>query len=115
MFCFPDLPRHPALLHSILFTSQAFYDRSRGLPYGKVAQLHLAKTLYHLQKSLCDSHEATVDSTFVVVLSLATAAAILGDFDTVQKHMGGLYQMVELRGGLQAFGKGSMIEHKTRR
>ncbi|KAH6900766.1 hypothetical protein B0T10DRAFT_36862 [Thelonectria olida] len=115
MFCFSDFSRYPGLLHAILFTSQAFYDLSLGLPYGKIAQLHLAKTLYHLQRSLSDKNEATADSTLTVVLSLATAAAILGDLETVKKHMSGVCRMIELRGGIKTIERGSMIEHKARR
>jgi hypothetical protein len=115
IFCFSDFPRYPALLHAILFTSQAFYDLSLGLPYGKTAQFHLAKTLYHLQKSLADKNEATADSTLTVVLSLATTAAILGDLETVKKHMAGLCRMIELRGGMKSLEPGSMIEHKAER
>ncbi|KAI5467777.1 hypothetical protein BGZ63DRAFT_35931 [Mariannaea sp. PMI_226] len=115
MFCFSDFPRHPALLHSILFTSQAFYDHALGLPYGKTAQLHLAKTLFHLQKIISSDEEATSDSTLAVVLSLATAAAILGDIETVKRHMSGLCRIIEMRGGLESFEQGSMVEHKSER
>ncbi|CAM1508640.1 Fc.00g054880.m01.CDS01 [Cosmosporella sp. VM-42] len=50
-----------------------------------------------------------------VVTSLATAAAMLGDLETAQKHMDGLHRMIELRGGLKCLGNRSMIEHKAQR
>ncbi|KAK7433157.1 hypothetical protein QQZ08_000088 [Neonectria magnoliae] len=115
VFCFSNLSQHPALLHSVLFTAQAFSDLSLGLPYGKIAQAHLAKTLYHLQQSVQNSDEATTSSTMVVVLSLATAAALLGDVQSAATHMKGLHRMIELRGGLKTISKGGMLEHKTQR
>lgn len=115
MLCFSNFSQHPALFHSILFTSQAFWDLSLGQAYGNTAQFHLAKTLFHLQQSLQDDNEATTTSTMTVVISLAAAAAILGDLETVEKHMNGLRRMIELRGGLHTLREGSVVEHKAQR
>jgi hypothetical protein len=85
-----------------------------GQPYSTTAQLHLAKALSHLQRSLDDQKEAVELSTMAVVASLAMAAVIAGDLSTAAKHMDGLHRIIELRGGLQSLGPDSMIEHKAR-
>lgn len=114
LFCFANLIHHPGILHSTLFATQAFHDLTTGQAYGTVAQRHLAKALGLLQKSLDDPKEAMELSTMAVVTSLAMAAVIAGDLETAAKHMDGLKKMVEIRGGLQSLGTGSMIEHKAR-
>ncbi|KAH7151901.1 hypothetical protein B0J13DRAFT_251043 [Dactylonectria estremocensis] len=114
MLCFDNFSQHPALLHSILFTAQAFCDLSLGHVYGKTARFHLAKTLYHLQQCIQNDREATTESTMTVVMSLASAAAILGDIESLGKHMDGLHRMIEMRGGLSALDSG-VIKHKAHR
>ncbi|KAH7161360.1 hypothetical protein EDB81DRAFT_784556 [Dactylonectria macrodidyma] len=114
MLCFANFSQHPALLHSILFTAQAFCDLSLGHIYGKTARFHLAKTLYHLQQCIQNDREATTESTMIVVVSLATAAAILGDIESLGKHLDGLHRMIEMRGGLHALSDG-VVKHKAQR
>ncbi|KAF7562841.1 hypothetical protein G7046_g1284 [Stylonectria norvegica] len=115
LFCLSNLSRHPAMVHSLIFTTQAFHDMSVGPTYGKEAQFHLSKTLYYLQESLNDSELAISNSTMAIVTSLATAAVMVGELDTAKKHMDGLYRIVQLRGGLKSLGEGSMTEHKAQR
>lgn len=115
MFCFTDLAQSPAMVHSMLFTAQAFRDVMLRMPIGEVAQVHLSQSLHYLQQSLNDTDFATSTTTMAVVTSLATTAAFFGEFDTAKKHMDGLYQMVNLRGGLGAFGSGSMVAYKAQR
>ncbi|KAL2194216.1 hypothetical protein P885DRAFT_43506, partial [Corynascus similis CBS 632.67] len=114
LFCFANLIHYPGILHSILFTAQAFHDVATGRPYSTVALHHLAKALRLLQESLNDCKKAVDISTMAVVTSLAMAAAITGDLETAAKHMDGLKKIVELRGGLQSLAMASMIEHKAR-
>lgn len=103
------------MIHSILFTAQAFRDAMLQDPCGEVARYHLAQCLSYLQQSLDDEKNATTDTNMYVVVSLATSAAFLGDLESAKKHMDGLYQMVRLRGGLASLGPGSMLEYKTQR
>jgi len=112
LFCFADLNMHPALIHSMLFTAQAFRDTTLGYTLNNTAQFHLAKSLRYLQQSLDDKRESTSYPTLIVVTSLASAALMLGDLESAQKHMNGLQRILELRGGLHSLGKGSMLEHK---
>ena len=99
----------------MLFTSQAFGDVAQGLPFGVIAQHHLALALHHLQIAISDSQKSIDNATLIAVTSLATTAAILGDVEAAQKHLAGLHRMVQLRGGLQTLEKGGMVEHKAQR
>ncbi|KAI6779227.1 uncharacterized protein J7T54_007754 [Emericellopsis cladophorae] len=115
MLCFPALASNPALLHSVCFFAQAFHDTSKKSSLSPLAQTHLTMALVYLQKSLVDSVAATSEATMSTVVSLATAAAILGDLDSLQKHVDGLSRMIELRGGLDTLEPGNFIVLKATR
>ncbi|KAF4466207.1 hypothetical protein FALBO_6944 [Fusarium albosuccineum] len=115
LYALNDIHRHRATIHSILFASQAFQDLSRGQPFGDIAQFHLGKTLHYLQQSLNDQNGAISMATIAVVTTLASAASMFGDLETVEKHMNGLHQIFELRGGMQSLQRGSLIQHKAQR
>ncbi|WAO93295.1 Hypothetical protein NCS54_01083700 [Fusarium falciforme] len=115
VFGLSDIHTHRAAIHSILFTAQAFQDLSLGQPCGNVAQFHLGKTLHHLQQSLNDRHGAVAMATIAIVAMLASAAAVFGDLQTVEKHMDGLYRIFELRGGVESLQRGSLVQHKAQR
>lgn len=114
IFCFNDLAEHPALVPSLLFTAQAFYDLGNGSSVGSFAHSHLAKALDLLRQSLKDKELSTSYTTMVVVSSLASAAVIVGDIETASKHMDGLNQLLQVRGGMKSLPPGSMIEYKAR-
>lgn len=115
VFDLSDIHTHRATIHSILFTAQAYQDLSLGQPCGKIAQFHLGKTLHHLQQSLNDRHGAVAMATIAIVAMLASAAAVFGDLQTVEKHMDGLYRIFELRGGVESLQHGSLVQHKAQR
>ena len=71
--------------------------------------------LVYLQQSLFDTVAATSEATMSTVVSLATAAAILGDLDSLQKHVDGLSRMIELRGGFETLESGNFIALKATR
>ena len=49
------------------------------------------------------------DATIKVVLHLALHAHITNDYDTAKHHMEGLRKMVNMRGGLSAFGDNTKL------
>lgn len=85
------------------------------VPPGDVARWHQTQTLFHLQRMLTDEKMALETSTMAVVASLATAAVFGGDFETAQKHVDGLWRMIDLKGGFDVVGRGGMVEHKAQR
>ena len=111
-FCIDHLSEHPGMVHSIVFAAQAFHDLTLGVPTGSVASFHLAKTFQHLQLSINDQQQAKKDTTMSIVVMLATAAILTGDFATALKHRDGLLGLLNLRGGLDSVSQGSLLEHK---
>jgi hypothetical protein len=103
------------MIHAIVFMVQSLDDSRSQVPRGDVATYHLGKTLQYLGQIIQDETAATTKSVMAVILSLAYAAAMQGELETIQKHMDGLYRIVCLRGGLESLGPGSMIEHKAQR
>lgn len=103
------------MMHAVIHTAQTYHDVIEGQPMSVISRYHLGKALQHLQLELHDSTAAEANITMAAVMSLATAAAVMGDITSLVMHMDGLYRMVTLRGGLESLGPGSMIQHKAQR
>ena len=103
-------------LHSMVFSTQTYFDIQSGRNPGILAWVHLSKTIKLLQERLAANkeHESTSDSTILAVMTLAMAAAVTGEQEAAIHHMEGLYKVVDCRGGLEAFaGNNSMIQTKV--
>ncbi|KAK0707109.1 hypothetical protein B0T26DRAFT_756497 [Lasiosphaeria miniovina] len=100
-----------AYFHSILFSSQAFMDYSRESRFGPYLIVHCNNTMNSLRENL-NSDRATADSTLAVVLALTLMAEVLGEREAAKKHMDGLYQLVDLRGGLKSMVKSKQLQNK---
>ncbi|SPN99275.1 uncharacterized protein DNG_02312 [Cephalotrichum gorgonifer] len=111
-FCFQDLPDDAALIHSVVFAAQSFYDMAAGTSRSDIAGFHFGRTVHYLQRNLNSSSEVTKDYTLSVVILLATAACLDGDFETATKHRDGLYKVIDLRGGLDTIAPGGLLEQK---
>ncbi|OIW26042.1 hypothetical protein CONLIGDRAFT_516779 [Coniochaeta ligniaria NRRL 30616] len=88
-------------LHYILYFSSAIDDAFRSRPPSKTTYYHMGRTITSLNEKLARSE--LHDSTVAVVSSLAIASAILTDYNAARAHFAGLQQIVQLRGGLEAF------------
>jgi hypothetical protein len=97
-------------LHINALTIQSFVDRVLNCQpaemVNSVAALHHQKGLMLLRQRLeGDDDEAKVfDDTISAILKLASAAQLDGVAEVAKQHMQGLRKMVDLRGGLGAFG-----------
>lgn len=95
-----------ACLHFTLFTTKVYMDSLDGKKeISKMALVHLVNALAILQQRLAgsDKEQSISDSTILVVIGLTMTATALGDLETAQNHLRGLYKMVMLRGGISAF------------
>jgi len=100
--------RDAAALHITAFAVESFIDRvlrRKESTINPSARLHFQKGLRILRERLLvgDEQTKTSDATIGVVLKLASAAHFDGDFQTAKDHMRGIRNMVDLRGGLEAF------------
>lgn len=100
-------------LHSILWTTQAYFDWISPQATSKAALLHMSKTLDLLKYRLNDPRLAIADTTIFVVVLLVMTSALLGDHEAATKHITGLYRMVMLRGGLGALREDIQIQIKV--
>lgn len=98
-----------AAFHINAFAIQSFIDRvlrrqSEDM-VNPVATLHYQKGLKLIRERLVgDDEEAKIsDATIGVVLKLASAAQFGGHAEIAQQHMYGLWQMMNLRGGVRVY------------
>ncbi|KAF2095836.1 hypothetical protein NA57DRAFT_67545 [Rhizodiscina lignyota] len=98
----------PAFLHTMLFTSQYYFD---AIAAGKTSALTKV-TLHHFLKALKllrermsrdDDQAALSDTTAAAIMALSGHALMTGDFDSAMNHIEGLHKIVGLRGGVATF------------
>ena len=105
-----------AALHISSFAIQSFIDRvlrHQEQCESPAAMTHFQKGVSLLRERLLGDDEATKvsDATIGVVLKLASAALFNGHYEDAKQHIAGLWKMVDLRGGLDAFqGKYLLVE-----
>ncbi|TVY13988.1 hypothetical protein LARI1_G008670 [Lachnellula arida] len=102
----------PLYCHSLLWTTQTYFDWLGGSGVSPVQIQHAHQTLVGLRERLTDGELATSDVTIVVVVSLIMMNAVVGDYKPARKHVRGLHKMVEMRGGVRAFSENSQIQLK---
>ncbi|KAK9427244.1 fungal-specific transcription factor domain-containing protein [Lipomyces doorenjongii] len=100
----------PALLSSILFSSEQFEARMNGQKERPAAINHLTQTFRILIERLQDPLQEISDSTIAAVAGLALTEQSSGNQTNWRIHMRGIKRMVEMRGGLLAF-EGNPILH----
>jgi len=104
-----------AYLHSVLCATRGFYDFALGGVFGEKAIHHLNKTLHTLGQNLAGGELATSDSTISTVLTLAMLSDVMNDNSAAKKHMQGLYQLVQLRGGISGLRHNTELQSKVLR
>jgi hypothetical protein len=72
-------------------------------------------TLYHLQQTLNEAHNATAMAVIAVIVNLASAASFVGDVEATVKHLEGLSQIFNMRGGITRVEAATMTELKALR
>lgn len=107
-----------AALHITAFAVQGFVDRvlRREDVVTPAALLHFQRGLRLLRERLSQKDDTMKlsDTTMSIVLKLATTAHFEGDSRIAKQHMKGLRKMVDLRGGLAAFKRNSLLAEMLR-
>jgi len=119
---FEYLASNKAYLHSVFFVAQAVLDYLRLSEFGPATVHYLTNTLNFLQQNLNNpgngtgpSDIATSDSTIAAVQCLVLMADAVGDIDSAEKHMRGMFQLVALRGGIRALAYNPQVQFKVLR
>ena len=112
---FPYMINDICCLHSMMFTVRAFVESALHHQLSESAYFHYGQTLQLLQARLneFDHTGALSDSTIMVVITLAHAAELTGDFAAVANHVKGLKKIVSLRGGVQALNTNNNMQVKV--
>lgn len=101
-------------LHVSVFAVDGFIDkilRQQTDYHSPFARLHFQKGLRMLRERLSgdDIESKTSDATLGAVQKLASVAHFDGDYEISKQHIEGIHQMIDLRGGLQAFETNSLL------
>lgn len=98
-----------------MFSVRAFVEKAVDDQLSRLACFHYAQTLQLLQARLneFDETSAISDSTIKVVITLATAAELTGDYTAVANCIKGLEKMVNLRGGVRALNTHNNMQVKA--
>jgi hypothetical protein len=99
----------------MMFLAHAFVESDLHSQLSRLACFHYARTLELLQARLneFDQTSAISDSTIFVVITLAAAAELTGEFAAVASHIKGLEKIVGLRGGVRALNTHNNIQVKV--
>jgi len=90
-------------LYCVLLSTSALNDFVMQQPFASNTYFYLRKTITSLNEYLSDSATSLKDSTFAVVIALASLSSAIGDHTAASTHITGLQEMVRLRGGPEAF------------
>lgn len=104
-----------AYVHSIICATQSFFDFVGQARFGEKAIHHLNRSLHTLRQNLADNQLATSDSTISTVITLALLSDVMGDATAATNHMQGLYQLVNIRGGIPGLRHNSELQSKVLR
>lgn len=99
-------------LYSTLFTTQGFFDVIRHGEFGSETMRYLGLTLELLRNRLADSEAQISNATIAAVISLCLMSDRFGDVESAGKHMQGLCDIVQLRGGIQSFQNNPQLQVK---
>ncbi|CZR52828.1 uncharacterized protein PAC_02705 [Phialocephala subalpina] len=99
-------------LHSMVWSTQLYFDWLQGSGPSHSTLVHFSKTLNLLQGRVVDPDMATSDTTISVVVTLVMMTALVGKQEEAKRHMKGLHRMVVVRGGLRELRENSQLQIK---
>ncbi|KAK4228103.1 hypothetical protein QBC38DRAFT_476161 [Podospora fimiseda] len=104
-----------AYLACVLFAAQAFLDWARDRKIGKLSLQHLNSAMHNLRQTLAESSQTPTDSTLAVVVTLSMMSDVMQDYDAAKKHVEGLYQLIQMRGGIRTLQYNPQLQVKVLR
>jgi hypothetical protein len=69
------------------------------------AAMRIDRCIVGLQRKNSQTNVATTDSTVFIVLALILVSQLLGELGPAKKHLKGLYDLLQLHGGVTALSK----------
>lgn len=100
----------------VAYAALAFFDSKRlcasDTQSGQRALMHMTRGIRLLRNRIGMQNFATTDATIFLVLALGMFSEAHGELDAAKKHLRGLYQLVQLRGGIQALASKRFLQIK---
>lgn len=90
-------------LHCVLLMASAVSDLTQCRQPAPTTRLHLHQTIKLLNEGLHGRIDQLSDSSVYIVMALAITAGVFNDHAAANAHLAALEQMMQLRGGPQAF------------
>jgi hypothetical protein len=94
-----DMSQDPLYSDTLFHIARSYLDTvGKGHMFTGVTLIN--KAMAELRKKLTEANFIITDSVLLTVLCLALISDTLGDIDATRKHLNGLWQLIQLRGGL---------------
>jgi len=100
-----DLSSDPAYFQAVSYCAQTYFDIIRSKTFRAVALMHIDRSIVSLQHRITQKSLATTDSTIFLIIALILVAKLLGDLESARKHLRGLRELLQFRGGITALSK----------
>jgi hypothetical protein len=100
-----DFGSDPTYLQAVSYCAQTYFDIIRSKTFRAVALIHIDSCIVGLQHRITQTSLATTDSTVFLIVALILVARLLGDLESAKKHLHGLHDLLQLRGGITALSK----------
>lgn len=105
------LRKHTQHSQHTITSEQALFPAHQHQP-SRRALLHMNKAIEHLQRKLAVPDLSTSLSAVFVVLCLGTCAENTGNLELAEKHLRGMHQIIESRGGIHSLDSYPLVRLK---
>ncbi|OKL57909.1 hypothetical protein UA08_06443 [Talaromyces atroroseus] len=104
--------RDPAFGQTVWHSARAFFNISKSNAMESVTNMEINKAIVMLRQKLAYPGFLITDSTIFTVLALAMISEAFRDYEAAKQHIHGLYQMIKLRGGINALSQKHPLQLK---
>ncbi|PVH76068.1 hypothetical protein DL98DRAFT_657766 [Cadophora sp. DSE1049] len=101
-----------ALFHALLYTTSTYLGLLKGVTENKEAIVHAGRSISLVRERLEGTNVGgeALEGTVRAVSCLAISECLRGNYEGWKIHMGGMKQMVDLRGGVASFSLGLQLK-----
>jgi hypothetical protein len=109
---YEDFCHDPAFGQTVWHGARAFFITNRSQTIESATILEINKAIFMLRQKLADIDFLITDSTIFTVLALAMISEVYNYHEAAKQHLRGLYQMIKLRGGIDALSQKHNLQFK---
>lgn len=109
---FEDLAHDPEYAQTVCISARAYFETIQSQTLESTAIAQMNRGISMLRRKLSDVDMLITDSMIFLVLALAMISEVFNEFDAAEKHLHGLYHLVELHGGLNTLSQKHLLQVK---